>query len=122
MPQVARAALTLLVLFAPWLASADRAVQQTVDITGSYHSNWDEVTLAQRGDRVTGTYVCCGGGTIEGRIIEGTVIRYRWKQPGGEGRGVWRIEDRRLTGTWGSGASETDGGPWNLTATRQMAQ
>ena len=34
-------------------------------ISGRYDSNWDAVQLVQDGDRVRGTYVCCGGGTIE---------------------------------------------------------
>lgn len=104
------------------LADADRPAPRPIDVSGTYRSNWNDVTLVQRGDRVTGTYVCCGGGTIEGRILEGAVIRYRWKQPTGEGRGVWNIESDRLDGTWGSGTSERDGGPWVLTRAPQMAQ
>lgn len=122
MPHVVRTVLAFVLVVAPWLARADRAAPRQVDVSGTYRSNWNDVTLVQRGDRVSGTYVCCGGGTIEGRIVEGTIIRYRWKQPNGEGRGVWTIERDRLDGTWGSGASETDGGAWNLTRAPQMAQ
>jgi hypothetical protein len=94
------------------VAAAD---PQAVDVSGTYDSNWDGVTLVQDGRYVHGTYVCCGGGTIEGRIYDGRVIRYHWKQSGGEGEGVWEIvAPGRLEGTWGSGQSDDDGGRWDL--------
>lgn len=98
--------------------------QSRVDVSGQYHSNWDDVRLVQQGDRVTGTYVCCGGGTIEGRITEGRTLRYRWKSPGGgEGLGVWTISASQLDGTWGSGQDDDDGGRWDLKrAGAQLAQ
>ena len=92
------------------LAGSPRA-----DITGLYHSNWDDVRLEQRGTRVTGSYVCCGGGTIEGTITEGRTLRYRWNQPNASGRGVWSIEAGRLVGTWGLQGDSANGGRWDLT-------
>jgi hypothetical protein len=86
----------------------------SVNVTGSYHSNYDDVKLVQDGDRVHGTYVCCGGGTIEGRIIEGRTVRYVWRQPSAQGMGVWTIEPGHLDGTWGNGQSAADGGRWDL--------
>ena len=100
-------------LFVAPLAAADSHTQ--IDVTGRYHSNWDDVRLVQNGDRVSGTYVCCGGGTIEGRIIEGRTLRYRWTQPGGQGLGIWDVAANRLDGTWGSGKNDHDGGRWDLT-------
>ena len=82
-------------------------------VTGQYTSNYDAVTLVQIGDRVTGTYKCCGGGTIEGQV-DGRTLRYRWKQPGSWGSGVWQISPGRLDGTWGSNQDETSGGRWDL--------
>ena len=104
----------------PLIAAA--AGQKWPNVTGQYESNWDSVTLTQDGDRVRGTYVCCGGGTIEGRILEGGVLRYRWKQPGGWGMGVWKIDGRRLNGTWGWNSDDDDGGRWDLARTTQLAQ
>lgn len=121
--------LALALVLAPLGAIADRSGptgltrSAKLDISGVFQSNWDEVRLAQRGDVVTGTYVCCGGGTIEGRIVEGRVLRYRWRQPGGEGRGVWLIQNAdRLEGTWGSGQDEASGGRWDLERTPEIAQ
>lgn len=97
-------------------ASAGSQLRATT-ITGDYTSNWDAVKLVQDGTRVSGTYVCCGGGTIQGRIIEGRVLKFHWHEPrgAGDGEGVWMIQaDGRLEGTWGHGQSESDGGPWTL--------
>ena len=95
------------------VAAASAGTPQ-VDVAGDYASNYDEVQLVQQGDYVHGTYVCCGGGTIEGRIYQGRVIRYHWKQAGSEGEGFWEIKGGRLEGTWGIGESDSDGGRWDL--------
>jgi hypothetical protein len=102
---------------------AAASTSSSVDVTGAYTSNWDDVQLVQEGNYVHGTYVCCGGGTIEGRIYEGRVIRYHWKQAGGsEGEGVWEIvAPDRLEGTWGSGTSDDDGGRWDLARGTSLA-
>jgi hypothetical protein len=97
------------------------AAAGTSSVSGRYTSNWDDVQLTVSGDRVRGTYVCCGGGTIEGRIIEGRTVRYRWKQPGGEGLGVWTIEGDQLRGTWGWNRDDDDGGRWDLVRASQIA-
>jgi hypothetical protein len=108
-----RAVIALGLLVAFTLVAAANT-QRAASVSGRYARNWDEVTLVQNGNRITGTYVCCGGGTIEGRIYEGRVIRYRWTQPGGSGLGVWTIDGDQLLGTWGSGDSDHDGGRWDL--------
>jgi len=113
-PLVALVALVTLIVGA-WASDAlATRSPHAAAVTGSYHSNWDDVKLVQEGDRVYGTYVCCQGGTIEGRIIEGRVLHYVWRQPGGWGHGVWTIDGDHLEGTWGWNRSETDGGRWDL--------
>lgn len=108
-------AVPLVLVFSAAAASSPK--RAAVNVSGEYTSNWDAVTLVQVGDRVRGTYVCCGGGTIEGRVIEGRVIRYQWHEPrgAGHGAGVWTITPSgTLDGTWGHGQSVDDGGPWTL--------
>lgn len=110
-------ALTLLVVI-PFVA---RASGTPVDVTGDYHSNYEDVRLDQRGDRVHGTYTCCGGGTIDGKV-RGRILRYRWDGSNGDkGHGVWHIDSDRLDGTWGTLDSEDDGGAWNLERFTQIA-
>lgn len=108
----------VLVLSVAAVATASAPNTRPVNVTGEYTSNWDDVSLVQTGTRVSGQYVCCGGGTIEGTIIEGRVIRFHWSEPrgAGEGMGLWTIKkDGTLDGTWGHGQSENNGGPWTLT-------
>ncbi len=95
------------------IASAAAADAPPVNVTGQYSSNYEAVTLVQIGDRITGTYKCCGGGTIEGQL-DGRTIHYRWKQPGSGGSGVWQVSPGRLEGTWGQGQDEKSGGRWDL--------
>ena len=119
------AVVVLLVVVAPYVVSSAFATEtprRQVNVNGTYDSNWDLVTLRQDGDRVSGTYVCCGGGTIEGRVYQNRVIRYHWKQPGGEGEGIWEIvSPDKLEGTWGIGQSDSDGGRWDLTRKATLA-
>lgn len=98
------------------LAVVASVTVRTHHVTGDYKSNWDQVHLVQDGTTITGTYVCCGGGTIKGRIVEDRTIRFEWDEPrgAGHGAGVWTIDGNRLEGSWGFGQSATDGGPWNL--------
>jgi hypothetical protein len=93
-------------------------------IAGSWDSTYGIVQITQQGNRVTGQYPCCGGGTLNGRIVEG-FVKFHWSEPrgAGEGEGVWRIEkDGTLDGSWGRGQSDTDGGAWTLWRSRQIAQ
>ena len=108
-----RVAVPLLMMVAVAAATPSSA---RVDVSGDWSSNWDDVRLVRTGKYVHGTYVCCGGGVIDGQIYDDRIIRYHWKQPnGGEGEGVWEvISSDRIEGTWGSGQSDDDGGRWDL--------
>lgn len=103
-------------------SAEDTPEQRQVNITGTYQSNYGDVKLSQDGSRVYGTYVCCGGGTIEGKIGPGGTIHYVWRQPNSWGLGVWTIERGRLAGTWGSGQHESSGGRWDLTIAKPKQQ
>ena len=111
-----------LLLCAPLAAATNAPRPPPVNVSGDYHSNWDDVRLVQDGDRVIGTYVCCGGGRIEGKIYEGRVLRYRWDQPGAWGLGVWTIDGTQLRGTWGHQRDAVGGGRWDLERVTRLAQ
>jgi hypothetical protein len=123
MPSRAVVAVCLvLVASGPFAADAAPRKQPRIGVSGTYDSNYGEVRLVQHGTLIEGEYVCCGGGTIHGRI-DGRVIRYYWAEAErkSDGHGVWRVAGGELIGTWGSGASEDDGGEWNLTRIEQIA-
>lgn len=108
--------LTLVVgLLSDSLASQPMCKKRRVDVTGSFDSNYGPVKLSQEGNRIVGTYECCGGGRIVG-TLKGSVIDYQWEQPGASGHGRWEVVDygERLLGTWGTGESRTSGGSWDL--------
>jgi hypothetical protein len=89
-------------------------------ITHSYTSNWGEVTLAQHGCKVSGTYRDSDG-TIEG-TLEGNMLRYTWTQSDSSGRGVFVVATNgELVGTWGTSDDEVDGGGWRLTPADAIA-
>jgi hypothetical protein len=120
MPRARTLALTALAL-TPALALAARPA----DVTGDYESNWGPVHLVQHGREISGTYDCCGGGTITGELSGGTTpaVHFRWQQPTGEGLGVWYLDRQhpdRLDGSWGTESVE-DGGPWLLTRAARPA-
>lgn len=96
----------------PALPAIARMTEQgSVDFT----SERGLVHLAPSSTNVlTGTY---GGGVLT--CIESpardAVVSCRWYEGMSEGRAVFhRDADGALTGTWGNGASTTDGGAWTL--------
>ena len=105
---------------APTHAGHDGDRQPSVDISGSYTSNWGAVTLRQNGTRVTGSYVYQDG-RIEG-VIEGNLIRYTWREHDSTGHGVFvAAGNGELIGTWGVGTDDLSGGGWRLSPTRGTA-
>ena len=93
----------------------DRYNEQLYSLTGLYSSEHGPVRLYQTGDRITGTFVSGGGGTLQGRIVGGQIF-FSWQNTNSQGHGVWMIQSgNRIVGTWGLQASETDGGAWTLT-------
>ena len=84
-------------------------------VSGMYNSAYGRVQLFQNGDRVTGSFEAGGGGTIEGRIINGQIY-FTWQNSAEHGRGIWRVSaNGRIDGTWGQNDSDFNGGAWTLT-------
>ncbi len=85
------------------------------NVSGYYTGPVGNVTLTQRGNRITGTFT--DGGQIYG-VIENGKITYTWTQDEFMGRGVWYVAGRgQLVGTWGTAGTNSDstGGAWNVT-------
>lgn len=91
-------------------------------LSGTWQSEWGEVTVEVSGDTVTGAWA---GGSFKGTFQEnGRVIDYTWEQPDGtSGVGYFEIitdaeqnadNGRKLQGTWGFGSSPNNGGAWTL--------
>ena len=102
------------------LALDCQANAQSAKVGGAWETTWGGGTavldLVQNGTAVTGTY----SGTNEGKVkgtIAGNVLTGSWMGTGDGGGFVLRFsaDGRTFTGTWGMGASKTDGGPWTGT-------
>ncbi len=88
--------------------------------SGEWDSSWGRLSLAQRGDRVSGTYAGSVPGRVEG-TVSGTRLDYRWsdsKRRSGRGYWIYTVDGQtvRLVGRWGSGDSDSDGGEWIASA------
>jgi len=92
----------LLITFAAFDARA-----QQLNFSGDWQTYWRTgsavLSLAQEGDRVTGTYQP-DNGTIEGSV-NGRVFRGEWAQPGSSGRFVFALSEdgQILTGRFENG-------------------
>jgi hypothetical protein len=86
---------------------------------GSWNTRWGggqaRLDLTQIGTEVTGAY----GGTSQGKVtgrIAGSVLTGHWtgSAPGDNGGFVlhFSADGRSFTGTWGTGTSRNNGGPW----------
>jgi len=103
-------------------AHADRTTkgQSTLDISGSYTSNWGRVTLRQIGNKVVGNYVYQEG-TLQG-TLDGNMLRYTWREHDSTGSGIWVVASNgELVGTWGIGQDDLSGGGWRLTPMKETA-
>jgi hypothetical protein len=87
-------------------------------VDGAWETTWGGgqamLDLAQTGATVTGTY----SGTNEGKVkgtIAGNVLTGTWAGAANDSGGFvlsFSADGKSLAGTWGIGASNTDGGPW----------
>ena len=88
-----------------WSSSALRADQS--DFSGDWQTYWRTgsavLSLAQDGNRVSGTYQP-DDGVVEG-VVEGDVLRGTWEEPGAAGRFVFVLSGNGdvLTGRFGNG-------------------
>lgn len=105
-------AVALAALAAPPLCAA--TAPRTIDVTGTYDSNWGPIELRQNGHDVLGAYNFHHG-RLHG-TLEGNVIRYQWSEDASAtGRGVFVVATNgQLIGTWGT-SDDVSGGGWNLT-------
>jgi len=85
---------------------------RTEGISGVYKTNFNELTFAQIGSKVTGTYKYRNG-RIEGSL-SGHTLTGRWFQSNGKGRFVFEFnaDFSSFTGKWGSN-NETPVNKWD---------
>jgi len=109
----------LFAVVAAMLMLASHANAQTAG--GAWETTWAGgqavLDLTQKGSAVTGTY----SGTNEGKVkgtIAGNVLTDNWTGTANDSGSFvlkFSADGKSFTGTWGMGASKTDGGPWTGT-------
>jgi len=98
---------------------ANAQVAPTVaNVDGAWETTWGGgqamLDLRQKGTAVTGIY----SGTNDGRVngtVAGNVLTGSWRGAANDSGGFvlkFSANGKSFTGTWGAGASRTDGGPW----------
>lgn len=81
-------------------------------LSGDYHSNWGRCIVEVRGQNAVIRYP---RGVMTCQVEEPQTLRCTWKSGEATGKALLRGQtDRTLRGSWGYGASESDGGAWVL--------
>ena len=76
---------------------------------GEYDSDYGDTKFTQQGHDVHATYP---NGTVS-CVVEGPHLDCAWEEGGATGRALLtRQPNGNIVGTWGDGASNTDGGTW----------
>jgi|SRR6185312_14690558 len=93
--------------------TATAAPATSVSFTGSYNSTWGKADFTQTGDKVNVKYA---RGTMTCTAV-GNALDCDWDEgPGGTGKAkLVKETSGTIRGTWGSGASATNGGAWVFT-------
>lgn len=111
MKRLGRLISVLLAAFIAVTAMCVSAGAATYSWTGTWSSDWGDMTLTQNGSKVTGTYTHDGGtisGTVSGNTLTGT-----WKEPGQVGKISWVMssDGKSFNGKWGYN-DDTPGNTW----------
>ena len=100
------------------LASQANAQSQTASVGGAWETTWGGgqavLDLKQKGTAVTGIYSGTNDGKVNGTVA-GNVLTGRWFGAANDSGAfvlTFSADGRSFNGTWGMGASKTDGGPW----------
>ncbi len=84
----------------------------TASFAGTYKTNWGPTTFTQNGAAIAATYP---KGTMTCQPT-GNTLDCDWKEGAAAGKAKLTKEaDGSLKGTWGNGASNTNGGAWVFT-------
>jgi hypothetical protein len=87
-------------------------------VDGIWLTTWGggeaRLDLTQKGTAVTGIYSGTNDGRVKGTIA-GNVLTGSWLGAANDSGGFvlrFSADGKSFSGTWGMGASKTDGGPW----------
>ena len=97
----------------PATGNSPASAPDVENFAGKYMSNYGPCNMEQTGTSVSGS--CPGRGTTFQCTVSGKTINCTWKEGGAVGKSVaTKQADGKVLGTYGSGSSSTNGGPWNF--------
>ena len=96
-----------------------QAAAQVAQFGGSWNTKWGGgqavLDLIQIGAEITGAYAGTSQGKVTGRIA-GKVLTGNWTGSAPDDNGGFVLnfgaDGKSFTGTWGTGTSRNNGGPW----------
>jgi hypothetical protein len=92
-------------------ATPGNSVPSGPAFSGTYRSAWGTTVFSQEGSRVTATYP---NGTVT-CIASGASLACDWREAAASGKAkLAKMPNGDILGSWGNGASATDGGPWSF--------
>ena len=81
----------------------------------SHKGNIKNGVITQRMTAVSGNLPVPGFPSVSADAVSGISIEYDWEEGAASGKGKWEsVNEQTLEGTWGYGASRTNGGTWTL--------
>ena len=88
------------------------AAAAAVSFAGTYKSAWGATVFTQQGNQVSATYP---NGTMA-CVPNGSTLDCNWREAASSGKALLTKDaSGGITGTWGTGTSATNGGPWVFT-------
>jgi outer membrane protein OmpA-like peptidoglycan-associated protein len=104
-------------------------MNQTVDISGVWHTNWQDMTIEQKGKTFSGNYVYTSDGRkYKGKVVNGSIernaISFTWDEKNARGNAKLYLnqEGNQISGFWHNGHIATDFNLWTMHRTKEESK
>ncbi len=101
-------------------------LQQTINIDGMWHTNWQDITFEQEGNSFTGSYVYTSGSRrFKGKVKDGKInrnsIEFYWDEGKIEGTAKLYVnqEGNQLSGLWHNAFNPRNFNLWTMTRSKE---
>ena len=105
------------------------SLTETVDISGVWHTNWQDMTFEQSGNSFTGSYIYKSGKKkFKGKVTNGTInrnsIRFDWdeKTVAGSANLYLNQEGNQISGYWKNADNPKDFNIWTMSRTKEESK
>lgn len=102
---------------------------QTVDISGVWHTNWQDMTIEQNGNTFSGSYIYVSDGhKYKGKVLNGKIdrnaISFIWDEKNARGHAKLYLnqEGNQISGFWHNEFVSTDFNLWTMHRTLEESK